>query len=851
MNVQSEVSHPAPLRGAWRRRLAAALLPLAWPLVLPFVLAACGGGGGNDPGVSTLRPPVQAEIGSAGGTVKVPISEGVQAEIEFPAGALRETVSMTFTPEPPEAGAQVRLRVEPADPELAKPVILRLTGAAAPASGTTAFYVGSRDNRMFVPSATDPATGALTAQTQLLVLDADTALAARADRPRILAAGPLTSGSHAGFINVDQQTCQILLPELEAQIRRAKQSEFTANSVYQLVQTIRVIEPLCAGEGGGDGSAVEAAELLLKIEEIERAACASLVNAVDAIMFFLDPTEADFYGRTTRLLGAQAALDAVGGSCNPQVTTMQAYAKAMTDYMAAFSRRVDAPGFGGNTWLSRRNELRRIIRLYDDAFGLEMLAEQQAVVDTVLKPALAKLHARAFRTCDRDNPAEQGQLADLMTGGQVYGSSIAFLAFDGYGRTLIPPGIAQDIQYCASRLSIQAFDGAEPLPSQTLVLGGGDEPGTQETQGTITVPVAEGVLSIEGVVRPLLCASPQAAAAYDPSTLVIKFNGVTIRELSPTAADFLPEGPLELDLQAMYAAAGLDANAPGAYALEIFRVGTGCGGVFGAASFKLFEVTVTSTGAAPSVAVLGSSTMADLTGLGAAACFGNAQRIPSQNGRAEVEGMTHERPGPGQTNCQATVPGVSAKLSARRSLFGPDVSTPPVTGLPVSYSGRAELFERIELDITNPAAAWQQSASASARVEVQGTWVFQASGAPVAYSVILSASGDPGMWMSLHVMPTGQDAQSLHVCPRGAAVGSDTTFKTSYCKASADAPDTATSRTVSGVLQPGQVLQIDASAMVEWQGLVQTSAFGASRLGESGFVQGRGVMNFEVTFSAP
>jgi hypothetical protein len=574
---------------------------------MSFLLAACGGGGGggdggNDAEASALGPPVRAEMGPAGGTVAVPIGAGITAELEFPAGALREAVSLTLTPEAPEPGAQVRLRIEPGVQELAKPVTLRLKGAAAPASGITAFYVGSLAERMFVPSTKNPATGTVTAQTQLLVLDAAeaqgaAALAAAPGRARILAAGPLNSGgSNAGFINVAQMECLVLLPELEVQILRARQWEFTAHRVYQLTQTLKAVQPMCSG----NGDAAAAAELQLKIQEIEQRACEALVRNVDDIAFFpdLNVSAEVFYERANKLLGAQAAKDLVGGECNPQMTMMQAYAKTMNDYITAYSARVNAPDFGGPGWLSRRGELRHIIRLHEDATMLDMSTERQAVVDTVLKPALAKLHVRAFKICDRDNPAEHGPLADLMTGGQVYGNPISYLAFDHDGRTLIPPGIALDIQHCASRLTIQAYDGTEALPGQTLELGGGDMPGTQVTQGTIKLPVAEGVLSIDGVVRPLLCASPDAEAAYDPSTLVIKFNGVTVRELSPTVANFLPEGPMELDMQAMYDAAGLDANAPGTYKLEMFRQGTGCDGVFGEASVKLFEVTVTGEAAA-------------------------------------------------------------------------------------------------------------------------------------------------------------------------------------------------------------------------------------------------------------
>ena len=823
--------------------LPRAILPIA-----VLLLAACGGGGSSSSEPGALSAPTQAEIGPAGGTLEVPISTGVMAELEFPAGALRETVSLTFTPEAPETGARMRLRIEPGDLELAGPVSLRLTGTSPSQPGSAAFYVGSLDDRMVVPTTTDPASVALTAQTRLLLLEAAPALEARAARSQRLQTG---GTGQAGFINVAQMDCLNLLPELTAQIFRARQSEFTAHRVYQLTQTYRMVESMCAGS---DDAAVEA-QLELQMQEIRQTACEAMVRTVDAIVLFVAPTEEEFYERSNRLLGAQAAVELVGGSCNAPMSTMDAYAKAMSDYIEAFRNRVNSMGFGGPVWLARRAELKQIVRLYEVAGMLEMGREQQAILDTVFKPALAKLHERAFETCRRDNPAEQGRLADLKSGGQVYGDAIAFLALDEDGIALIPTGIAQDIQYCASRLSIRAYDGAEPLPGPALQLGGGDAPGAQLAQGTIQVPLAEGVLSLDGVVRPLLCASPNAAAAYDPSTLVIRFNGVTVSELSPAAANFLPGMPLELDMQALYAAAGLDADAPGTYALEIFREGTSCGGMYGEDSFKLFEVTVKSdeAAAAPSISVVSSSTMADLAGRGGGGCSGGATRTftSSPFSRHERGDMDLSGPqGAGRTNCEASVPGITARLTAQRRLSGPQLSTTPVTALPASFSGGAEVSERLQLEIANPATGWRQSAGASAHVEVHGAWEFQASGAPVAYTVSVSVSPDAGVYMSASITSSGQEGLYLDVCARPSPSAPTSTFQAYICNDS-DPVAAVASRTISGVLQPGQWLRISGSGLVKWGGDMHYTDFGASGDGESGSFESGGAMSFQVTFSVP
>lgn len=716
--------------------------PRAWMLVAVLLLSACGGGGDGGDGGDTvaLSPPTQATIGPAGGTVPVPISEGTQAELEFPAGALRETVSLILTPEAPEPGAHVRVRVEPGNLALAKAVTLRLRGLSTSQSAGVTFYIGSLGDRMFVPTRADPADATLSAQTLLLMLAEAPPLQAAAARPRRLDTTARTSHSgNAGFINVGQMDCLVLLPELGTQIAQASQSGFAAQRAHQLTQTYEVVKLNCAGSS----DAAVQAELQLEIDEIEQRACDALTAAVEDILLFTFPTVDEFYGRASRLLGAQGALDSIGASCSPPITMQQAYAKAMSDYIAGFDARVSATGFGGPGWLSSRGELKQIVRLYDDAFMLEMNAEQQAVANTVLRPALAKLHERAFQTCLADNPAEQGQLADLFSGGQVYGNAIAFLAFDetgqafdGNGRALIPPGIAQDIQYCASSLNIRAYEGAELLPEPALQLGGGVAPGTQVTHGTIKVPVAEGVLVLDGIIRPLLCASqdPNAAAAYDPSSLVIKFNGVTVQTLGAAGANLLPGQPLELDMQALYTAAGLDVNAPGDYPLEIHREGTGCGGLlYGDASLKLFDVTVRSEEAGGEV-LLVSATVADGLNL----CETKVTALDTLGAQT-----LEDNRGTNPANCLASLRGgdVEAAASARSSISGPTMlasETPRgVTGLSADASG--SVSARATPDVNTDSVIHR--AVAAARVDRQAHGELLVQGAPVTMTISGSVAG--------------------------------------------------------------------------------------------------------------
>jgi hypothetical protein len=264
------------------------------------------------------------------------------------------------------------------------------------------------------------------------------------------------------------------------------------------------------------------------------------------------------------------------------------------------------------------------------------------------------------------------------------------------------------------------------------------------------------------------------------------------------------------------------------------------------------ELGPAGAGGPPALLVQSSSTMADLAGFGAAPCFGSASRTPSRGGRTERgEMMFVGANGDGKTNCLAAVAGVTAGISAQVSLSGPPVGATPLASLPATFGGSADLVERLELQITDPAAAWRQVAQANARTEVNGGWVFVASGAPVAYTVSLSAGGEDGVWMSMSAEAGGQTVLEVFMCPRQAATSTNQTFKTSYCKDSSDSPGAVASGTASGVLLPGQALRITAGGMVEWQGYAETSDFGTAGVGESGVVRSGGSMSYHVTFSAP
>jgi hypothetical protein len=92
----------------------------------------------------------------------------------------------------------------------------------------------------------------------------------------------------------------------------------------------------------------------------------------------------------------------------------------------------------------------------------------------------------------------------------------------------------------------------------------------------------------------LRCATPTTPASYENSSLIINFNNVKVKTLNHSNGDFLPADPVDLIVSDLYTTAGLDPNLPGTYPLAIVRQGSGCNGVYGDASVKLFELALTS-----------------------------------------------------------------------------------------------------------------------------------------------------------------------------------------------------------------------------------------------------------------
>jgi hypothetical protein len=391
------------------------LLHLARCVVLSFVVAGCSSGGSSPSSSNTpLSPtPVQATVTPSGGTVQAE-SDDTTFKLTIPTGAVRENVTLTLTPVEPESGAWARLQVEPAGVQFFEPVTLTITTPQAQSGLLAGIYLGSAGNRFAVPTTVNPATGTLTATT--LVLGAS--LLGQA-KPIALGVDGEEEAGESDFINVGGLNCANELSVLAARIEYAENFVFSANpSAYELIQQYKAMQGACANP-----NPTEAQQMEQETTQIKQEACTAQTNTLDAVNLVAVVSEEDLYENVARLLGSQASLDLTSAECGSPGAMGQGFAKAVSDYIADYEQRVNSPNFGGGTWLGLRGEVKSIIKLYDDAGMLLLEEHQQSIIDTLLKPALDRLHARAYQLCREDNLAEgdQSYLADVMSGGQVFG----------------------------------------------------------------------------------------------------------------------------------------------------------------------------------------------------------------------------------------------------------------------------------------------------------------------------------------------------------------------------------------------------------------------------------------------
>jgi hypothetical protein len=193
------------------------------------------------------------------------------------------------------------------------------------------------------------------------------------------------------------------------------------------------------------------------------------------------------------------------------------------------------------------------------------------------------------------------------------------------------------------------------------------------------------------------------------------------------------------------------------------------------------------------------------------------------------------------------VSGVEAHALLRTEVTGPSAGE-TLLGATASFGGGLSLLNRLEVKIDSPGAAHLQRGSVTGLVDENASWSFQAKGAPIAYSLTVSATASPGTSVSGAVGRNGEFLDQFELCPASQerddeGQGWSTPFCVSY---SANDPPVGV---YQGVLQPGETIGVSASITAQRQGVHEIGAngqIGASRVGES-----EGSVSFSISFGPP
>lgn len=540
-----------------------------------LLLTACGG---SDP-----RPtgPVTATITPEGGTVRAISDDGATFTFTFPAGAVVEPLEITLTPRAPEQGSWARLELSPADTQLKAPVEITLT---APANRTvvtsSTFYFGSGEERTLVPTTVDPASRTLTTRTLLL------------GYAPVSGAGNIRAQANdSDFLNVADIKCQIALDSLQQRFEMARLYPFSsAQPAHQLILEIEATKKICADDP-------EALDAWLAFAR--PVACNKYRDATSNAAL----TESDTYEKLLKLAGEVlnwegvkqklgTDCDGLGGSF---VEVLDTEFQEFTDNFIKRVNGSDFPSEYNDIW----HELRKAVELLGHAVLLGLEEAEGKVKGELLPPLLDKLHEAAYAECR--SRGEQAYLADILSGGRLLRHPLPTSLAGSAGVTTqtlnyVPAwanfsgeDVARDIQYCASRMTLEVFTAVpEKIDALTRTLKGGDAPGTHEQISAETRSPVEGSWILSGDIKAFRCA-PVDRVSEDE--LVIRLNGVELERAPHTNGAFLTS-PIDLEIESALQKAGIDTQQKASYPLEIYREGEACDGLYGDSRFKLFTIDI-------------------------------------------------------------------------------------------------------------------------------------------------------------------------------------------------------------------------------------------------------------------
>lgn len=542
--------------------------PRMVPLVLiglgvALVLGACSSDRGTDPEPA----PPETTIGIDGGTLSAS-SVDTEARLELPAGAVLDDVAIRLVAETPEEGQRARFRLEPAGLFLQADATLTLTlPAGEDASRWTPMLLRGEDA---IPLDADVEGNEIVVSLRMLGLS-----------------GPATGrapGSSLGLMELD---CDLQLESLHDRLLRLQAwstalggPSLLAEEVVVLRQQVAVLRETCTLEP----------EYAAEIELLNLVSCQMYEDGSVDAKATLAPSSVDaFDSQMAEVFAGRAMVAMSAGECGPDFASL--LASESRDFIDAWDARLSEPGYldGLGTWTAMWAELRQAaLGLGSRLAAMGLTAQETQLEEQLLSHMYEVLHRVAFDACGDDHT--QAYLADLLTGGFYRDHPVNASPQPPDWSPVGADAFRADIQYCASRLQVDAFDAvSEPVDSRPL--GAGDGPGVHTSSAGIEVP-ADGFLELRGPSYAFFCSPAGGIPSFANDRLTLTIDGQEIEAFVPEAGAMLTS-PLSISVEQLLDQLGRSPEVEHTLTAVIVRESPACNGAYGEPSYDLFQLSIT------------------------------------------------------------------------------------------------------------------------------------------------------------------------------------------------------------------------------------------------------------------
>lgn len=533
---------------------------IAFALVSLFT--ACSSESPSEPGSDTPRASM---IDSGGGEVTAE-SVGVAARLELPPGAVVEPTAVALEGVEPVGSERVRFRIRPPALLLHQDATLEIEFPAGdePARWTPFLAMGEEA----VPLASE-ANGS-TLSLKLRSFGYPTGSAGKLDE---------------AYVVLDEIDCELALGflhdrilTLQAWSTASGAPSLLAAEVGALRQQVRVIQELCQ----------ENPDYGPEMQFLEEVACASYESAAVDVEAVVAPGKMeDFDEQMAMVFGGQAMVAMSGASCGPDFAGV--LASESDGFIAAWNERIQEPGYlsGLGPWTILWGELRLAALDLKSRLSLMGLENSEQLLDSTLLPNMyAGLYEIAYAACGEDH--SQAFLADLYTGGHYRGHAVNGEVAPPDWSPISSAQLEADIQYCASALNVEVFDAvSEPIASYDL--GGGSEPGAQDSQVELSVP-ADGFIDLRGPVHAFFCSPSGAPSGFEGDQLRIRVNGQPLANFSTIGGTMLAS-PYPISIAEVLEQLGLSEENDTTLEFLVSRKSPACQLLYGEPEYELFRIT--------------------------------------------------------------------------------------------------------------------------------------------------------------------------------------------------------------------------------------------------------------------